>query len=153
LNLSKKEGRYGEFFPPEISRFGYNESAAQDDFPFTKEQAAAKDYNWDEIPRGTYGQEDAAKNIFACVQCKKNYRLIPAELQFYGQFAIPLPDLCPDCRHLRRINSRGPSKLWRRQCMCKNHAGQCPNEFETSFAPERTEILYCESCYNNEAVI
>ena len=26
----------------------------------------------------------------------------------------------------------------------------CDNEFETSYAPERPEIIYCESCYNKE---
>ncbi|MBI4119570.1 MAG: hypothetical protein HY456_01835 [Parcubacteria group bacterium] len=26
----------------------------------------------------------------------------------------------------------------------------CPNEFETSYAPERSEIVYCEQCYNAE---
>ena len=30
------------------------------------------------------------------------------------------------------------------------HDGQCPNEFETSYAPERPEIVYCEACYNAE---
>ncbi|MFH1193084.1 MAG: hypothetical protein V1656_02080 [Candidatus Jorgensenbacteria bacterium] len=30
--------------------------------------------------------------------------------------------------------------------------GKCPNEFETSYAPERKEIVYCESCYNAEVV-
>jgi hypothetical protein len=28
----------------------------------------------------------------------------------------------------------------------------CPNEFETSYAPERQEIVYCENCYNAEIV-
>jgi len=27
---------------------------------------------------------------------------------------------------------------------------ECPNEFETSYAPDRPEIIYCESCYNKE---
>ncbi len=27
---------------------------------------------------------------------------------------------------------------------------QCPNEFETSYAPERPEIVYCEKCYQQE---
>ncbi len=154
IDSLKKEGVYGEFFPPAISAFGYNESAAQADFPLTKEQALAKDYKWEDASRGTYGQEDPIKNIFACAQCRKNYRLIPAELQFYKQFAIPLPALCPDCRHTRRIAARGPNKLWHRQCMCKvtkhGHDAICPNEFETSYSPERPEMLYCESCYNAE---
>ena len=26
----------------------------------------------------------------------------------------------------------------------------CENEFETAYAPEREEKVYCESCYNKE---
>ncbi len=26
----------------------------------------------------------------------------------------------------------------------------CPNEFETSYAPDRPEIIYCEKCYQQE---
>ncbi|MBI3114509.1 MAG: hypothetical protein HYZ07_00940, partial [Candidatus Harrisonbacteria bacterium] len=33
------------------------------------------------------------------------------------------------------------------------HGGSpCPNEFETTYAPERKEIIYCEGCYNAEIV-
>ena len=31
-------------------------------------------------------------------------------------------------------------------------ARHCPNEFETSYAPDRAEIVYCESCYQVEVV-
>ena len=31
-----------------------------------------------------------------------------------------------------------------------DHNGKCQIEFETSYAPERLEIVYCESCYNQE---
>ena len=30
------------------------------------------------------------------------------------------------------------------------HDGKCNNEFETAFAPDRSEIIYCENCYNKE---
>ena len=59
---------------------------------------------------------------------------------------IPIPRICPECRHIERFKNRGPNKLWHRQCMKKN----CNNEFETSYAPDRQEIVYCESCYNKE---
>jgi hypothetical protein len=28
----------------------------------------------------------------------------------------------------------------------------CPNEFETTYSPDRPEIVYCEKCYNAEVV-
>ena len=99
-------------------------------------------------------------------QCTTAFRIIPQELDFYRKMAISIPRLCPNCRHYRRIAQRNPLKLWHRQCTCggvtssngvyKNqteHAhgsAPCPNEFETSYAPERPEIVYCEGCYNGE---
>jgi len=67
---------------------------------------------------------------------------------------LPLPRLCPNCRHYQRLAQRNPLKLWHRQCMCKKenheHNGKCEVEFETSYAPERPEIIYCERCYQQE---
>ena len=178
VSQMKERGEYGQFFPTNVSAFGYNETAAQEQFPLTKDQALAQGFSWEDHPRGTYGKEtilwdklpqsinDIPENIsnevFACESCTKNFRIIPSELSFYKRLGIPLPRLCPDCRHMRRFIARGPSKLWRRQCMCDYKAyqnttkhlhhpeGRCSNEFETSYAPDRSEIIYCESCYNVE---
>src|SRR3989338_947095 len=44
--------RYGEFFPPELSPFSYNETIAQEYFPLSKDEALAKGYSWkDPEPR------------------------------------------------------------------------------------------------------
>ncbi len=175
---SKKE--YGEFFPASMSPFGYNETVAQEQFPLTKEKAAELGFGWEDHPRGTFGKEtkqwkdipdsikdfqteDINREIFACENCKKNYRVIPAELQFYKRLDIPLPRLCPDCRHARRMSARGPNRLFApEECRCdyqvyKNTAthahhptGRCPNTFRSSYAPGSPEILYCEQCYNAE---
>ncbi len=53
---------------------------------------------------------------------------------------------CFHCRHANRLKKINPFKLWHRSCI---HEG-CNNEFETSYAPERPEIVYCERCYQNE---
>ena len=160
----KKEAIYGDFFPAGISSFGYNESSAIDEYPLTKEEALTRGFKWEDMERGTYGKEtvdwhnfpdsirdlpkdfDILKEIFVCTQCKKNYRVIADELAFYQRMEIPIPRLCPECRHVRRFRARGPNKLWHRKCMNKG----CPNEFETSYAPDRPEIVYCESCYQKE---
>lgn len=175
----KKGGDYGEFFPAEVSAFGYNESAAQEQFPLTKERALAQGFLWEDYPRGTFRKEtiawesfpdsikdvsdfDPTKAIFACTECQKNYLVTPNEFGFYRRLEISIPRLCPDCRHTRRFQARGPNRLWRRQCMCDyvvytnsvrhphHPEGRCPNEFETSYAPDRKEIVYCEQCYNAE---
>ena len=46
-------------------------------------------------------------------------------------------------------------KLWERTCMCdkKDHLHgekKCEIEFETSYSPDRPEIVYCEKCYQQE---
>ncbi len=168
----KTEGIYGEFYPPEFSAFGYNETSAMIEMPLTKEEALAQGFKWEDTPRGTYGKatiawgdvpdsigkahDDLTKEIFECMECKRNYRIIANEFSFYKKCGIPLPRRCPECRHERRILSRGPNKLWSRSCMCglsnHDHEGTCPNESETSYAPGRPEILYCEDCYQKEIV-
>lgn len=141
----KREGIYGEFFPPTLSSFGYNESCVQEQFPLIKEQALAQGFKWEDLERGTYGKENG-KDIFACKVCRRNYLIIPREAEFYERFSIPTPDMCPDCRHLRRFTARGPNKLWQRNC------AKCNASFETNYAPDRPEILYCEQCYQNELI-
>lgn len=164
INKLKETGEYGQFFPAYISCFGYNEACVQEQFPLTKEEALDQGFKWEDTPRGTYGKEtkkwdevpdsihdtqfDVAKEIFVCEKCEKNYKIIENEFLFYKKLSIPLPHMCPDCRHNRRFIARGPNKLWHRACM---NAG-CNNEFETSYAPERSEIIYCESCYQKEVM-
>lgn len=167
-----EKGEYGNFFPRDISTFGYNESSAMDQFPLNKEEAIAQGYKWEDTPRGTFGQEtvawrdfpdsildlpedfDVNKEVFVCTECKKNYRIIDNELIFYRRMKIPIPRNCPECRHVIRFKNRGPNKLWHRQCMCDkqnhDHEGRCSVDFETSYAPERPEIVYCEKCYQKE---
>lgn len=168
VNKIKKEliekGEYGQFFKKELSCFGYNETPANEQFPLSKEEALSQGYKWEDTERGTYGKEtisieempeslkdikfDATKEIYICKLCNKNYKIIQNEFSFYKKLNVPLPRLCPDCRHYRRIQSRGPNKLWHRKCMKEG----CTNEFETSYDPKSPEIIYCERCYQNEVI-
>lgn len=38
--------KYGEFFPPELSLFAYNETIAQEYFPLSKEEAVVQSRAW-----------------------------------------------------------------------------------------------------------
>lgn len=177
----KTKGEYGEFFPASFAPFGYNETVAHEQFPLSKDEAKSLGFKWEDHPRGTYKKEtikwesipesikdfevtDINKEIFACLNCDKNYRIIPAELKFYRHLDIPLPRFCPDCRHDRRMSARGPNRLFGPQkCQCdyevyKNstkHAHhperRCPNEFYSNYDSDAAEILYCEHCYNLES--
>jgi len=146
----KKTGEYGEFFPSKLSLFAYNETSAQDHFPLTKEEVLKQGYSWknQEEKNVTIGGD-----IIGCSHkgkcqdhCTIGFKLIQAEKDFYEKMGLPIPKLCPNCRHYERLRQRNPLKLWHRKCMKPG----CTNEFETSYAPDRSEIVYCEQCYNQE---
>ena len=97
--------------------------------------------------------EEEKEKYLSCVTA---FRVTKQELLFYREMGLPLPDRCFPCRRQGRLNLRNPRKLWHRQCMCElgehEHSGRCSNEFETSYAPEREEKVFCEGCYNQEVV-
>lgn len=169
--------KYGEFFPSELSPFAYNETIAQEYFPLTKEEALKQGYFWQDIEKRNYKidienkdipdnikdvNDDIVNKAIACGhggfckdQCTEAFKIVPEEFKFYKRMSLPLPRLCPNCRHYQRINFRNPLKLWERTCMCdkKNHshgANTCQVEFKTTYAPGRPEIVYCEKCYQQE---
>ncbi len=169
--------KYGEFFPIEISPFPYNDSLAQEFFPITKEDAKKNGYLWRDqdiksfeitIPVNNISDnidevsDKILEEVLGCAhkgecshQCNTAFRLTNYELAFYKKHDIPLPVLCPNCRYYERFKVMPALKLWHRTCMCnkENHfhgTGKCEVEFETSYAPERPEIVYCEKCYQQE---
>ncbi len=182
--------KYGEFFPPELSVFDYNETIAQEFFPLTKESAAAAGLRWkDPETRGYQATvatdqigdaikdvpDTVTKDLIACAhsescnhQCTKVFRIIPMELKFLRTLNLPLPRLCPNCRHYERIAHRNPHRLVSRKCACggaassslvyKNTAAHfhtaspCPNEFETTYPPDNPQVVYCEQCYQAEVL-
>ncbi len=175
--------KYGEFCPDEFSPFAYNETARQEIFPLTKEEATAKNVFWrdpdvreyettrtaDSLP-ATIAEvsEEILKELIQCSSCKRAYRIIASELQFLRQMNLPLPRTCVPCRAARRASLVNPPRYFERQCECggeearkngyKNNASHvhgatpCSEHFETSYAPDRPEIVYCESCYQAEVV-
>ena len=150
-------GEWGEYFPINLSPFGYNETRAQEFFPMTAESVRANGWKWlDEKDNASErylgpqtslpdaigdATEAITKNILVCEATGKPYKIIPQEWTFYRNQGIPLPRLCPDERHKRRMQLRNPRHLWKRQCQ------KCQRDIETTYAPERPEIVYCEECY------
>lgn len=177
----RETGEYGEYFPAILSPFAYNESTAMLYYPLSREGAMAWGYRWSQTLPETKGKEtikwdalpdsidDAdgslCEQVLACTHCLRNYKIIKQELRLLKKLRLPLPRLCSLCRHASRLALRNPSRFWRRQCMC-NHAehghraeapakvdsSRCPTEFETTFSPDRPEIVYCEKCYSSEIV-
>ena len=160
--------KYGEFFPFELSPFCYNETIAQEYFPLTKEQALEQGYKWKDKEDRNYSidihssnipddittvSDDITTKVIECAhkgtcnqQCTEVFKIVPEELSFYKRMNLPISHLCPNCRHYERLSQRNPVKLWHRSCMKPG----CTNEFETSYSPDRPEIIYCEKCYQQE---
>ncbi|MFH1537028.1 MAG: hypothetical protein ABID45_03510, partial [Patescibacteria group bacterium] len=90
--------------------------------------------------------DSIVNQVLACEECEKNYKIIQPELDFYKQNQLPVPKICPDCRHQKRMRLRPLRSLWQRQCMKPN----CNNEFETAYSPDQKDLVYCEDCYNKE---
>jgi len=164
---------YGEFFPISLSPFAYNETIAQYYFPTTKEEILKKNLQWkdnidtipqaekvipanllpdsiSEIPRTEeVGQADDILNWailpvdMPCqgISTNRPFKIIKPELDFYRQMNLPIPHLHPEERHLQRMSLRNPRKFWDRKC------DKCGKEIQTTYSPDRKEIIYCEECY------
>ena len=102
-------GEWWEYFPIEVSPFGYNETVAQEYFPLSQEEVKEKGWTWyDGENKNTYmgaytetlsigeydekivGPEKAQKNIdtvlsgiFQCEVSGKPFKIIRQELAFY----------------------------------------------------------------------
>lgn len=186
VNHMEETGEWGEFFPHWISPFAYNETAAQELSPLTKTEVQTRGYRWLEPEPRSYSitvrpedltdkiadtTDSILEQVIGCAhqgscnhKCTTAFKVVRDELNLYRKLNVPVPHLCPNCRHFERLGRRNPINLWHRQCMCDyqiykntmkhNHhlEGRCPNEFETSYASDRPEIVYCEQCYNAEVV-
>lgn len=154
-----REYRYGEFWPMEFCPWGYNETTGFEFIRLSKEEALAQGFNWRDDDKREYREatmqtpdhvkdvpKEILKAILKCKDCGKNYQIIPMELQFLRRFNIPIPRACPLCRHFTRLRLLNPMSIYNRSC------AKCSKAIETSYAPERPEIVYCESCYQQEVV-
>ncbi|MBU0578173.1 hypothetical protein KJ742_05075 [Patescibacteria group bacterium] len=157
----KKTGEWGQFFPANLSPFGYNETVAQEYFPLTKEQAQKSDFKWqdykapppeatksipaDRLPDSITEIPDDVTNWAIVDEVNgRPFKIIPQELRFYRNHFLPVPHRSPDQRHLDRMAKRTPRRLFDRKC------GKCGANIKTTYAPERPEKIYCEACYHKE---
>ena len=157
----RQAGEWGEFFPISLSPFAYNETVAQEYFPLSKEEVLERGWKWrdqkDEIPKVEKiipatklpaNIDDIPDDILnwaiECSSTHRPFRIIKQELDFYRKMKLPIPHFHPDERHKRRMALRNPRKLFSRTC------AKCEKPIETTYAPDRPEIVYCEECYLKE---
>ena len=154
----KKTGEYGEFFPIEMSAFGYNETKAQEFYPLTKKEVLKQGWKWSDyeqpmskgiktIPASRLPDnikdvpDDILNWAIECEKTKKPFKIIPQELKFYRLKGLPIPHLSSKVRHQNRVALQNPRKLHDRKC------DNCKKAIRTTYAPDRPEKIYCEECY------
>ncbi len=177
IDHMKSTGEYGEFFPAAMSPFPYQISQAGEFFPMTEKEATKQGFtaydtkkqnyeitlknknipdNINDIALNTVDEVIECSHQGKCAhECTGAFRVIESEITFCKRMNISLPRKCPNCRHYERLTLRNLPVFYHRQCMCDKSghfhgAGKCEVEFETSYAPERPEIVYCEKCYQQE---
>ncbi|OQA52058.1 MAG: hypothetical protein BWY43_00665 [candidate division WS2 bacterium ADurb.Bin280] len=166
---------WGEFFPANFSSFGYNESIASTHYLLSREEAIKSGYNWQDadydietngspyepLPIKSYEHnEEARKDLLSsfliCEVSGRPFKILPQELLFHIKQNLPLPRRHYLVRMKDRLNMINKDNLYHRQCMCEEqghgHEGRCQNEFETTYAPDRPEKVYCESCYQKSVL-
>ncbi len=151
----KNTGEWGEYFPHSLSSFAYNETSANNFFPLTKEEAIHRGWRWKDeekqefLPASVTSIPDKiaevnssiTKEVLACQNCKRNYKIVPQELAFYQKQSLPVPHYCHICRHMRRLSLENPMELF------DGHCNKCNAVIKTTYKPGHKEIVYCEKCY------
>lgn len=155
IEQMKQTNDWGEFLPPSLSPFAYNETIAYKYFPLTKEEITTKGWRWKDMDEQKHYKgpqynapshiknvsSDICKQILTCESTGKLYKIIPQELKFYQDHDLPIPHKCPDERHNDRMKLRNPRHLWDRTCI------KCSVPLQTTYSPDRPETIYCEKCY------
>lgn len=154
IEKMKTTGEWGEFFPSQLSCFGYNETQAFEQYPLPKETALSSGFRWrDRDPKDYTSQQfnisdsilnvadDICDKTLSCEVTGKNYKIIPQELAFYRKMGLPLPHHSPEQRHLARLKLQNPRILFDRLCT------HCGTHIQTTFTPNSSEKVVCEKCY------
>lgn len=153
---------WGEFFPVQLSPFGYNETKAYDWYPLEKEEVVNRGWKWsdyispenknlellqaDSLPEKiSEVSDDVTKQAIVCEVSGKPFRITSSELLFYRKKNLPLPSKATNIRHRERVLEHNQKKLYDRFCE------KCGSNIQTVYTPERADIVYCEACYLEEA--
>jgi hypothetical protein len=153
----KSTGEWGQFFPPNISHFAYNETVAYDYFPLTKKQTLARGWHWhdDPVPDMNFTPMEIPNTIdevpdvvvdhaLICTKSGKPFKVLEKELWFYRQMRLPLPMLCPKQRFYEQFAKLNERKLYDRHCH------KCKAGVESPHATDSGKSVLCEACYLDE---
>lgn len=156
-------GEYGEFFPPELSPFAYNETQAQVYMPLTKEEAIQQGFTWKDNLPGTFGKgsidekdipdsvhhtpETILSEIFTCTRSNKNFNITKQELDLLKKLNVPIPRLHHDERYKDRLLLRPSRTLYKTKCVITGE------DLFTPYPPERQPKLIISDEVYKERVL
>lgn len=159
ISHMRRTQEYGEFFPSQLSPFAYNETAAQDWYPLSQEEASPR-FAWSiiqstaaptvrvlpavNLPDNILSASDELCNdAYQDDACKRPFRIIPQELELYRKLKVPLPRLHPDERYLRRLHARNARQFRSTTCAI------CAADMLTTVSQEFANTVACERCYTH----
>ncbi len=87
--------------------------------------------------------DDILNRAIKCEETWKLFKISPFELKFYKDNNLSIPRFHYDTRYKHRLLLKNQRKIYERICE------KCGIEIKTTYSPERPEIVYCETCYNN----
>jgi len=76
-----------------------------------------------------------------CKNCTSEFRIEPADFDFYNKMQVPAPTWCPNCRLQRRMVFRNERTFHRRAC------DGCQKDTIALFPVESPYKVYCTSCW------
>ena len=161
-----RDKEWWEFFDPQLSYFGYNESMAMDYHPLTKEEAlmrwykwsdyespmphVEKNVNWVDLPKQWCKiirekkpeiLEKILNYAIICEVSKRPFRITKQEIDFYVKHNLPLPTKHPDIRHKERFERNDPTIM--KLINCDN----CWEEMLSVHEKWGWRRILCEKCF------
>jgi len=166
LNNMKVPGEWGNFIPPDLATFGYNESIANDFWPMSRAEAKKLGYSWEDNdcslqysgvfyqPKDNtadYANDEQERKkllsgVLKCQVSNRPFKILSQELVFYIKNNIPIPRISFFERHRERMRLRNPRQLFDRKC------DKCKREMKTTYSLDRPEKVYCEECYRKAII-
>lgn len=152
---------YGEFPGSIFNKFAYNNTNANKFLPKTREEALALGFTWnDEVenqPKATTEgaslpetisevKDSILQEVISCTTCDRKYKIAALEFDLLRKMNMPLPTTCLKCRDEVLFGKLQKPGLYDRTCM------KCEAPIKTSYAPDRTETVFCEKCYQQEFI-
>lgn len=156
----KNNQTFGQFFPPALSPFSYQETIAHDLFPLLPTSIRDYGYNTQEdssilTTNQAVAITDLIDNVptsitttpLTCESCNKRYRITDHELDFYRRIKVPIPHHCFRCRHQARRARRPNFRMRQRNC------SKCEKPIVTHYTDNEAAQVYCHSCYESLVLI